>query len=147
MAILAQQMAIEYAQARSTFGAPLATRQAVQWMIVENEIDIHQARWVTLDAAWKADRGDRFYTAAAMAKIVATEAAGRVVDRSMQIHGGMGVAKELPLERWYRELRIKRIGEGPERGPAHDHRAGPAATLRSIARPRRRGRRARAAGR
>jgi alkylation response protein AidB-like acyl-CoA dehydrogenase len=113
VAILAQQMAIQYAQARSTFGAPLATRQAVQWMIVENEIDIHQARWVTLDAAWKADRSDRFYTAAAMAKIVATEAAGRVVDRSMQIHGGMGVAKELPLERWYRELRIKRIGEGP----------------------------------
>ena len=48
-----------------------------------------------------------------MAKVVATEAAGRVVDRSMQIHGGMGVAKELPLERWYRELRIRRIGEGP----------------------------------
>ena len=42
-----------------------------------------------------------------------TEAAGRVVDRCIQIFGGMGVAQELPLERWYRELRIKRIGEGP----------------------------------
>jgi acyl-CoA dehydrogenase len=113
VAILAQRMAIDYAKARSTFGAPLATRQAVQWMIVDNEIDIRQARWITLDAAWKADRGQPFQAAAAMAKIVATESAGRVVDRAMQIHGGMGVAKELPLERWYRELRIKRIGEGP----------------------------------
>ncbi len=110
---MAQRMAIDYAKARSTFGAPLATRQAVQWMIVDNEIDIRQARWITLDAAWKADRGQPFQAAAAMAKIVATESAGRVVDRAMQIHGGMGVAKELPLERWYRELRIKRIGEGP----------------------------------
>jgi acyl-CoA dehydrogenase len=113
VAILAQRMAIDYAKARSTFGAPLATRQAVQWMIVDNEMDIRQARWITLDAAWKADRGQPFQAAAAMAKIVATESAGRVVDRAMQIHGGMGVAKELPLERWYRELRIKRIGEGP----------------------------------
>jgi acyl-CoA dehydrogenase len=113
VAILAQRMAIDYAKQRSTFGAPLATRQAIQWMIVESEIDIRQARWITLDAAWKADRGQPFQTAAAMAKVVATESAGRVVDRAMQIHGGLGVAKELPLERWYRELRIKRIGEGP----------------------------------
>ena len=48
-----------------------------------------------------------------MAKLVATEASGRVVDRCIQIHGGVGVTKDLPLERWYRELRIRRIGEGP----------------------------------
>jgi acyl-CoA dehydrogenase len=48
-----------------------------------------------------------------MAKVYATETAGRVVDRAIQIMGGLGVACELPLERWYRELRIKRIGEGP----------------------------------
>jgi alkylation response protein AidB-like acyl-CoA dehydrogenase len=113
VATLAQEMAIAYAKSRSTFGAPLATRQAIQWMIVDNEIDLRHARWITLDAAWQADRGERFHAAAAMAKVVATEAASRVVDRSMQIHGGMGVAKELPLERWYRELRIRRIGEGP----------------------------------
>jgi acyl-CoA dehydrogenase len=113
VAILAQQMAIEYAQARSTFGAPLSTRQAIQWMLVDNEIDIRQARWITLDAAWKADRGEPFHAAASMAKVVATEGASRVVDRAMQIHGGMGVAKEMPFERWYRELRIRRIGEGP----------------------------------
>ncbi len=48
-----------------------------------------------------------------IAKIFSTEMVGRVVDRSIQIHGAMGVSKELPLERWYREARIKRIGEGP----------------------------------
>lgn len=113
VAIRAQEMAIEYAQLRSTFGAPLSTRQAIQWMLVDNAIDIEQARWITLDAAWKADQGGQFHAAASMAKVVATEAAGRVVDRAMQIHGGMGVAKEMPFERWYRELRIRRIGEGP----------------------------------
>lgn len=113
VARLAQDMAIEYAKARSTFGKPLASRQAIQWMIVDNEMDIEHARLVTLNAAWKVDQGEPFVAAASMAKVVATEAASRVVDRSMQIHGGMGVAKELPLERWFRELRIRRIGEGP----------------------------------
>lgn len=113
VAQIAQDMAIEYAKVRSTFGKPLSARQAIQWMIVDNEIDIEHARLVTLNAAWKVDKGEPFVAASSMAKVVATEAASRVVDRSMQIHGGMGVAKELPLERWFRELRIRRIGEGP----------------------------------
>ncbi|MBI2322857.1 MAG: cyclohexanecarboxyl-CoA dehydrogenase, partial [Chloroflexi bacterium] len=58
-------------------------------------------------------RGQPFRTEASMAKLVCSEAAGRVVDRCIQIHGGLGVSKDLPLERWYRELRIRRIGEGP----------------------------------
>jgi alkylation response protein AidB-like acyl-CoA dehydrogenase len=113
VAIKAQQMAIEWAKSRETFGGPLADKQAIQWMIVDNEIDIRHARFCILDAAQRADRGERFRTEAAMAKLVASEASGRVVDRSMQIHGGLGMTKDLPLERWYRELRIRRIGEGP----------------------------------
>jgi len=66
-----------------------------------------------LEAAQKADSGERFRTEAAMAKLIASEASSRVVDRCIQIHGGIGVTKDLPLERWYRELRIRRIGEGP----------------------------------
>ena len=81
-------------------------------MLVDNELDIRQARWLTLAAAARADRGEPFRTEAAMAKLVATEAASRVVDRAMQIHGGAGMTKDLPLERWYRELRIRRVGEG-----------------------------------
>jgi acyl-CoA dehydrogenase len=113
VAIAAHEMATEYAKHRETFGELLATRQAVQWMLVDNEVDIRTARWLTLDAAQRADRGEPFRTEAALAKLVASEAGGRVVDRAMQIHGGMGVTKDLPLERWYREMRIRRIGEGP----------------------------------
>lgn len=113
VAIKAQQMAIDWARSRDAFGGPLAEKQAVQWMIVDNEIDIRHARYCILEAAQKADRGERFRTEAAMAKLVASEASGRVVDRAMQIHGGLGMTKDLPLERWYRELRIRRIGEGP----------------------------------
>jgi alkylation response protein AidB-like acyl-CoA dehydrogenase len=113
IAVKAQEMAIDYAKLRDTFGAKLATRQAIQWMIVDNEIDIRTSRWLTLAAAQKAERGEPFRSDAAMAKLVASEAGGRVVDRAMQIHGGYGMTKDLPLERWYREMRIRRIGEGP----------------------------------
>ena len=112
-AIRSQEMAIDWAKSREAFGSPLAEKQAIQWMIVDNEIDIRHARYCVLEAAQKADSGGRFRTEAAMAKLVATEASGRVVDRCIQIHGGVGVTKDLPLERWYRELRIRRIGEGP----------------------------------
>ncbi|MEM7092834.1 MAG: acyl-CoA dehydrogenase family protein [Actinomycetota bacterium] len=113
VAIKAQEMAVEWAKSREAFGSMLAEKQAVQWMIVDNEIDIRHARWCVLEAAQRADRGERFRTEAAMAKLVASEASGRVVDRAMQIHGGIGMTKDLPLERWYRELRIRRVGEGP----------------------------------
>ncbi|HEX6029888.1 MAG TPA: acyl-CoA dehydrogenase family protein [Tepidiformaceae bacterium] len=113
IAVAAQEMAINYANQRETFGDKLATRQAIQWMIVDNEIDIQTSRWLTLAAADKAERAQPFRTEAAMAKLVASEAGGRVVDRAMQIHGGYGMTKDLPLERWYREIRIRRIGEGP----------------------------------
>jgi acyl-CoA dehydrogenase len=54
-----------------------------------------------------------------MCKLVATEAASRVVDRCIQIHGGYGVTKDFPFERWYREMRIRRIGEGPSEVQRH----------------------------
>lgn len=113
VAAKAQEMSIAYAKQRETFGDVLASRQAIQWMIVDNEIDIRTSRWLTLAAADKANRNEPFRTEAAMAKLVSTEAGGRVVDRAMQIHGGYGMTKDLPLERWYREIRIRRIGEGP----------------------------------
>jgi alkylation response protein AidB-like acyl-CoA dehydrogenase len=88
VAIKAHEMAVAYAKIRETFGAPLASRQGIQWMLVDNEIDIRTARLLVLDAAAKAERGEPFRTESAMAKLVAAEASGRVVDRSMQIHGG-----------------------------------------------------------
>jgi len=77
------------------------------------EIDVTTSRWLALSAASKADQAKPFRTEAAMWKLVGTEASGRVMDRSIQIHGGLGVSKDLPLERWYRELRSRRISEGP----------------------------------
>jgi acyl-CoA dehydrogenase len=112
-AIAAHRMATDYSRQRVTFGEPLSNRQAIQWMLVENEVEIRTSRWLCLTAADKVDNGQPFRFEAAMAKVCTTEAAGRVVDRSMQIHGGLSVTKDLPLERWYRELRIRRIGEGP----------------------------------
>ena len=115
----AHEMAIEYAKQRETFGAKLSSRQAIQWMLVDNEIDLRQATWMTLAAASKADKNEPFRMEAGLAKLTASEAAGRVVDRSMQIFGGMGMTKDFPFERWYRELRIRRVGEGPNEVQRH----------------------------
>lgn len=119
VAVKAHELALAYAPQRETFGAPLSSRQAIQWMLVDNEIDIQQARWATLEAADLADRGEPFRKQAAMAKLIASEGASRVVDRCMQIHGGYGVTKDFPFERWYREMRIRRIGEGPSEVQRH----------------------------
>ena len=82
-------------------------------MIADSEMELRAARLLVWQAAWNGDLGRDIKTDASIAKVVSTETAGRVVDRCIQILGGMGVAREMPLERWYRELRIKRIGEGP----------------------------------
>ena len=119
VAMRAHELALEYVPERETFGAPLSSRQAIQWMLVDNELDIRNARWLTLEAADRADRGESFRKEAAMAKIVATEASSRVVDRCMQMFGGYGVTKDFPFERWYREMRIRRIGEGPNEVQRH----------------------------
>lgn len=110
----ALQIAIDWAKERETFRSKLADKQAIQWMIADSEIELRAARLLTWQAAWIGElgRGD-LKVATSIAKVTATETAGRVVDRAIQILGGMGVSQELPLERWYRELRIKRIGEGP----------------------------------
>jgi acyl-CoA dehydrogenase len=113
VAAAALRMAIEQARRRSTFGELLARRQAVQWMLADSEVEIRAARWLTWEGAWKADRGEDSRMEASIAKLYTSEVLGRVVDRAVQIHGGYGVSKELPLERWYREARIRRIGEGP----------------------------------
>ncbi len=119
VAIKAHDMAVEYSKIRETFGATLSERQGIQWMLVENEIDIRTMRWLVLDAAARADRGESFRTESAIAKLQCSELSFKVVDRCMQIHGGLGVAKDLPLERWFREMRIRRIGEGPSEVQKH----------------------------
>jgi acyl-CoA dehydrogenase len=108
----ALDMMIEYAKIRVTFGRPLADRQAIQFMIADSAMDLHAARLMVYECAWRADRGEDVRNLSYMVKIVATEAASRIVDRSIQVHGGLGLMKELPLEWWYRQLRSIRITEG-----------------------------------
>ncbi len=109
----ALDLAIDWAKERKAFGSYLSDKQAIQWMIADSEVELRAARLLVYQAAWNADMGRDIKVDASVAKVYGTETAGRVVDRCIQILGGMGVAQELPLERWYREMRIKRIGEGP----------------------------------
>ena len=82
-------------------------------MLADAEVELRAARWLIWDGAWKADRGEDARVEASIAKLYSSEVLGRVIDGAVQIHGGYGVAKEFPLERWYREARVRRIGEGP----------------------------------
>jgi alkylation response protein AidB-like acyl-CoA dehydrogenase len=106
------ELAVAYAKERKTFGRPIADRQAIQWMLADSAVEIHSARLMTYDAAAKMDRGERATLEAGMAKLHATEMAGRVVDRMMQVFGGIGAMTDMPIEIAYRDLRLQRIGEG-----------------------------------
>lgn len=108
----ALRLAIEWARERTTFGVRLADRQAVQWQIADSEIELRAARLLTYQAAWQADLGRDVKIDASIAKLYSTETAFRVLDRCMQIMGALGLSKEMPLERWFRDLRVKRLGEG-----------------------------------
>lgn len=107
-------MAIEQANTRETFGAPIADRQAIQWMIADSGVEIEALRWLVLHAAWQVDTGMNSRQAQSMAKLYGGVKANEIVDRVLQIHGGMGYTRELPIERWYRELRLLRIYEGTD---------------------------------
>ena len=109
----ALDLAVKWSTQRKTFGSHLADKQAIQWMIADSEVELRAARLLVYEAAWACDMGKSGKVEASVAKVFGTETAGRVVDRCIQMFGGLGVAQEMPLERWYRELRIKRIGEGP----------------------------------
>ena len=89
-----------------------AERQAIQFMIADSAIDIHAARLMVYSTAWRYDQGEDVRNESYMTKIFCTEMASRVVDRAIQIHGGVGLTKELPLEYWFRQVRSIRITEG-----------------------------------
>ena len=108
----ALEMMMDYAQTRVTFGQPLAERQAVQFMIADSAIELRAARLLVHETAWLMDQDRDVRDASYMTKIACTETATRVVDRAIQVHGGIGLTQELPLEYWYRELRSLRITEG-----------------------------------
>jgi acyl-CoA dehydrogenase len=108
----ALRMTVDWAKDREVFGSALAGKQGVQWMLADSEIELRAARLLTYQAAWNADLGKDVRVDASIAKLNATETAFRVVDRCVQLFGALGLSKEMPLERWFRDLRVKRLGEG-----------------------------------
>nr|WP_244940446.1 acyl-CoA dehydrogenase [Asanoa ferruginea] len=110
----ALRMAIEHANTRETFGRPLSSNQAIQWMIADSETELEAARWLILRAAWTVDQGLDARHASSMSKLYGARMVNDVVDRVLQIHGGMGYTRELPIERWYRQVRLLRIFEGTD---------------------------------
>lgn len=108
-------LATEWARERVQGGQPLIERQLIQAMLADSAVDIAVNRAFVHQVAWEFDQGgDRktLHAKAAMAKLSASEAAGRVIDRAVQIFGGRGYMRDYPVERLYRELRVDRIWEG-----------------------------------
>jgi acyl-CoA dehydrogenase len=101
-----------YASDRQQFGSRIGDFQMVQQMLADSVIEINAARLMVLQAAWMIDAGQDARDWIAMVKVHAAEMLGRVVDRGVQIFGGMGFCKELPIERYYRDARIYRIFDG-----------------------------------
>ncbi|MGH3372165.1 MAG: acyl-CoA dehydrogenase family protein, partial [Nocardioidaceae bacterium] len=108
------EMGMEHARNRVTFGQPIAERQAIQWMVADSAVEIEALRWLVLAAAWQVDAGMDSRQAQSVAKLYGGVKANEIVDRVLQMHGGMGYTRELPVERWYRELRLLRIYEGTD---------------------------------
>ncbi|MBI4504763.1 MAG: acyl-CoA dehydrogenase, partial [Chloroflexi bacterium] len=109
----AYEEALRYARRRKQFGAALVQQQAIRFKLADMAVALDAARLLVYRAAVLKDRGAaRVTKEAAMAKLFATEAAWRVVDEAVQIHGGSGVSKEYAVERYYRQVRSMRIYEG-----------------------------------
>jgi acyl-CoA dehydrogenase len=109
----AHELAISRSIERRMFGSPLAELGMTQHAIADSEIDLAASRGLILQACWELDQGLPANSSTAIAKTFVSEAVGRIVDRSVQIHGGLGVSDDLPLARIYREVRPFRIYDGP----------------------------------
>ncbi|HVL48252.1 MAG TPA: acyl-CoA dehydrogenase family protein [Candidatus Thermoplasmatota archaeon] len=112
LAEFCQARAVEYAQAREAFGKPIGKLGQIQAMIADNETDIFAADNMLLRTSWLIDQGESAIKETSMVKVFATEMLFRVADRAIQIHGGAGLMRELPLERIFRFARVLRIPEG-----------------------------------
>jgi alkylation response protein AidB-like acyl-CoA dehydrogenase len=107
-------MSVEYARERETFDKPIGHRQGISFQLAELATDIEQVRQLYRYAAWKMDNGERARKEESMAKLRGAKLANDAADIAMQVHGGAGFMKELPIERNYRSARVFRIFEGTD---------------------------------
>jgi alkylation response protein AidB-like acyl-CoA dehydrogenase len=112
-AVRAHETAVRYARERHAFGASLGAHEGVSFMLADNAMDIHVTRLAIQHCAWALDQGARAGTESSMTKVIASEAIMRVVDRSLQILGGLGMTRDAPVERIFRDVRAFRIYDGP----------------------------------
>jgi alkylation response protein AidB-like acyl-CoA dehydrogenase len=108
----ALEMAVRYAKDRSAFGRPIADFQSMQFMLADAKTALDAAELLVYRAAWLADRGERYTEQASIAKLFASEAATRVCNDSLQIHGGYGYTREFEIEKHLRDVKLCEIGEG-----------------------------------
>ena len=109
----AHDIATDYARRRTAFGKPLGEHEGVGFMLADNEMDLHTCRLVIWHAAWVLDNGERGRHESSLAKVICSEAICRVVDRSMQVLGGLGITDDTIVARIFREVRPFRIYDGP----------------------------------
>jgi len=112
LARAALDAALHHAVNRRQFGKRLADFQALQFMLADCEVELRAAEALVLQATVLASRGERHTIESSVAKLYASEAASRICNRSLQIHGGYGYTRDIPVERYWRDARLSEIGEG-----------------------------------
>jgi alkylation response protein AidB-like acyl-CoA dehydrogenase len=112
LARAAYDATLTYARDRQAFGQSIGSFQMIQQKIADMKCKLDASQLLTLRAAWAKQKGGRFSTEAAVAKLTASESAMWITHQAVQIHGGMGYSKEMPLERYFRDAKITEIYEG-----------------------------------
>jgi alkylation response protein AidB-like acyl-CoA dehydrogenase len=112
MAQGAYDAALKYSKVRRQFSRPISEFQAIQYKLVDMATELDAARLLNYRAATMLDRGERVTKQSAMAKLFASEAAVRIANEAVQIHGGYGFIKDYPVEKFYRDVKLCTIGEG-----------------------------------
>jgi acyl-CoA dehydrogenase len=108
----ALEIAVRYASEREAFGKRLTEHQSIQWMLADSATELHAGRLMIQHAAWLLEQGNHARQETSMAKVHVAETVNRVIDRAIQICGGMGISRDLPLSEWYEAARAFRIYDG-----------------------------------
>lgn len=108
----ALEIAAEYASSREAFGSRLTGHQSVQWMLADSEMELKMGRLLIHEAAWRLAQGEQARVETSIAKVQVAETVSRVLDRCVQICGGRGISRDLPLSTWYEKSRAFRIYDG-----------------------------------
>ena len=108
----ALEIATDYASGREAFGGALTSHQSVQWMLADSEMELKMGRLLIHEAAWRLAQGEQARVETSIAKVQVAEIVSRVLDRCVQICGGSGISRDLPLSTWYEKARAFRIYDG-----------------------------------